>query len=37
MGRRITLRPQADYEVVQQERAQEDTYGLVIMFWGVGI
>ncbi len=25
MGRRITLRPQAEYEVIQQARAQEDT------------
>ncbi|QGZ52666.1 hypothetical protein GPZ77_00340 [Streptomyces sp. QHH-9511] len=25
MGRRITLRPQAEYEAIQQARAQEDT------------
>lgn len=25
MGRRITLRPQAEYEVIQQARAQEET------------
>ncbi|MEV5427951.1 transposase [Streptomyces sp. NPDC052701] len=25
MGRRVTLRPQAEYEAIQQARAQEDT------------